>query len=182
MENIDKDMRLDLKDPFSLFCIFLVVLCIAAWVIQKFPFDTEIFGDNLTKHLSDIMTEHEAGKSMFAISLYVLFMSYVKFFISLRWKCNTFFDKYFVLAPAGFLISLIFVEMAVTVSVVVMVPKEPYSPWPELFYLGGKNLALSICLVGSMMVLNNASLVPRKFVKFFVSLFLSSMYFWALGW
>ncbi|WP_146018004.1 MULTISPECIES: hypothetical protein [Pseudomonas] len=183
MDKVDNSMELDFKNPLSLFCTFLVILCITAWVSQQLPLETKFFGVELTKHVSDIMSEHEAGKSMFALSIYVLSVSYVKYFLSLRSKINVSFNRYAVLAPANFLVSLVFVEMAVTFSVIAMVPKEPVSPWSVLLYLGGKNLALSAFLLSSLAILNNnCQLVSNNLLKLFLSLFLSFLYFLALTW
>ena len=104
------------------------------------------------------MTEHEAGKSMFVLSIFALFCSYSKYFISLKWGVNSFLNKYLVLAPTNFLVSLVFVELAVTYSVVIMVPKSPIPHWDVLLYLGGKNTALGLALILSLAVINKCDL------------------------
>jgi hypothetical protein len=75
---IDDRTELDIKSAFSLFVVFLVALCFSAWIVSLFSFETKIFDKELTKHLSEIMTEHEAGKSMFVLSIFALLFSYSK--------------------------------------------------------------------------------------------------------
>ncbi|WP_024591785.1 MULTISPECIES: hypothetical protein [unclassified Pseudoalteromonas] len=180
---IDDRTELDIKSAFSLFVVFLVALCFSAWIVSLFSFETKIFDKELTKHLSEIMTEHEAGKSMFVLSIFALLFSYSKYLFSLKWGVNPFLNKYLVLAPTNFLVSLVFVELAVTYSVVIMVPKSPIPHWDVLLYLGGKNTVLGIALILSLAVINkNSSLNINKTQQFFLSVILAGIYFWALTW
>jgi hypothetical protein len=180
---IDSKTELDLKPSFSLFVVFLVILCISAWVVSLFDFETKVFGSELTKHLSEIMTEHEAGKSMFVLSIFALVISYSKYFISLKWGVNSFLNKYLVLAPTNFLVSLVFVELAVTYSVVIMVTKSPIPYWDVLLYLGGKNTVLGLALILSLVVINKSkSLNINQLLQLILSAIFACVYFWALTW
>jgi hypothetical protein len=77
----------------------------------------------------------------------------------------------------------VFVELAVTYSVVIMVPKSPIPHWDVLLYLGGKNTVLGIALILSLAVINkNSSLNINKTQQFFLSVILAGIYFWALTW
>ena len=183
LNSIDSKTELDLKSPLSLFVVFLVILCTSAWIVSLFSFETKLFGTELTKHLSEIMTEHEAGKSMFVLSIFALVFSYSKYLISLKWSVNPFLNKYLVLAPTNFLVSLVFVELAVTYSVVLMVPKSPIPHWDVLLYLGGKNTALGLALILSLAVINKSnSLNISKILQLTLSIIFASIYFWALTW
>jgi len=173
---------LDFKGAVSLFCIFTIVLCLAAWMVQRFPFETTIFGTSLTEHLSNIMTEHEAGKSIVVLSFYAFVVSYLRFFLSLKFNVSNFFDRYVVFVPTNFLVNLVFVELAVTLSVVLMVPKEPINIWPEMLYLGGKNLALAVFLLSSLAISNkDCTLFNNRMLRLLVSAVLAGLYLWMLA-
>ncbi len=180
---LDQRTELDLKNPVSLFVIFFVLLCVSAWLVSQFNFDTKLFGTQLIKHLSDIMIEHEAGKSMFVLSIFALIISYLKYLVSLRYIISPPINRYLVLAPINFLVSLVFVEMAVTYSVIISVPKGPISYWADLFYLGGKNTFLAVTLLTSLAILNiSDGFQMGRLKQLVITMVLSSAYFWALTW
>ncbi|MGK0149695.1 hypothetical protein [Pseudomonas putida] len=156
-------VELDFEAPITLFCTFAVIFSVVGWIAVHLPFETELFGVELTKHVSDIMTEHEAGKSMFVLSIYALLVSFIKSVWQARAAVLPFFNRYVVIVPANFLVSLVFVEGAVTFSVLFVTPTDAPGAGEMLLYLGGKYLVLASTLLTALILLNS----DRDFVKNF---------------
>lgn len=182
LEKISNRTVLDVKSPASLFIGFLLSLCLLALIARSLDFETVIFGETLTKHVSDIMSEHEAGKSMFALSILVLLISYTKLIMEwLSIPIKPSINTYIFINPANFLISLISVELAVTTAVLIMVPKGPINYWDPLLYLGGKNYFLGGTLIISLIFLHTKpTLNMNKLAKSSVAIITSASHFWAL--
>lgn len=174
-------VELDFEAPLTLFCTFAVIFSVVGWVVLQLPFEAELFGVKLTKHVSDIMTEHEAGKSMFVLSVYALLVSFIKSVWQVRSTVPPFFNRYVVIVPANFLISLVFVEGAVAFSVILVTPTEVPGSSEMFLYLGGKYLALASTLTSALILLNSdRGFVNGFWLKHGAALSMAVLYFLSL--
>ncbi|WP_010222575.1 hypothetical protein [Pseudomonas donghuensis] len=174
-------VELDFEAPLTLFCTFAVIFSVVGWIVIQLPFKTELFGVELIKHVSDIMTEHEAGKSMFVLSVYTLLVSFIKSVWQARSAVHSFFNRYIVIVPANFLISLVFVEGAVTFSVILVTPTGVPGAGEMFLYLGGKYLVLASTLLSALILLNSdRGFVEGFWLKHGAALCLTALYFLGL--
>lgn len=124
------------------------------------------------------MTEHEAGKSMVVLSVYAVLVSVVKSIWQIRANVPAFFDRYVVMVPTNFLISLVFVECAVTLSVIAVSPKGVPGIWWGLLCLGGKNLLLASTLLCALILLNSGrSIIGRTWARLSIAGMFTTLYF-----
>ncbi|TDF37391.1 hypothetical protein EYS14_14670 [Alteromonadaceae bacterium M269] len=142
---------LDLTTPTSLFIVFFLVMSLLAQVSLRFP-NAEILGATFVKHVSDIMTEHEAGKSMIVLMICAFILSLVRL-LSYRNAPQNKYTLSLVHPVCNFLLSLVFVELAITGAVTLSALGKPL--FKEMFlYMTLKNILLSITLLLSLMLLN----------------------------
>ncbi|PYG96842.1 hypothetical protein CVV67_30885 [Arthrobacter stackebrandtii] len=123
------------------------------------------------------MTEHEAGKSMFVLSIYALLVSFIKSVWQARAAVHPFFNRYVVIVPANFLISLVFVEGAVTFSVLLVLPADAPGAGEMFLYLGGKYLVLAFTLLCTLILLNSdRDLIKNFWLKHVAALCLVALF------
>jgi len=182
-KRIIESTELDVKTPIPLFFGFFFLLSLLAFVSQQFPFDSEVFGGNLTKHVSDIMSEHETRKSLFVLSVLTIILGFLKNIIKLIGiKISEFVNKYFFISLTNFLISLVFVELGVTASVALMAPKIHEVATFVLIYLVGRNFTLAAFLVTSLIVLNGTDNLSISYLRrISVASILTAIYFYMLS-
>lgn len=165
LSKVEKMCDLDVRTPVSLFFVFLVVMSSLGMVSNLLPFETKVFGVHIAKHVSDIMTEHEAFKSIFVLTCITVFVGILKqSFLLAGSTLSTFTNKYVVLAPTNFLVSLVFVALAITITVFLFAPKPP-GAWTLLFFIFAKNGVLAISLITSLVFLNAKTLNWSKLAR-----------------
>jgi len=156
VKEYEKNTDLDLGGAITLFIVFLFSLLILAGVSRLYDLEETIFGATITKHVSDIMTEHEAGKSLFLLSFIVLILGFIKS-IQIKKGVNKFFENRIVIPTTNFLIGLIAVMLAVSTSVSVSLFLS-YGFTDQicmiLFYVYLKNIFLSFFLLCPLIILN----------------------------
>jgi hypothetical protein len=98
------------------------------------------------------MTEHEAGKSMVVLMICAFILSFVRLLFCRNAPQNK-YTLSLVHPVCNFLLSLVFVELAITMAVTLSAFGEPFFK-KMLFYMTLKNVLLSITLLLSLMLLN----------------------------
>ena len=158
LSKIERFSDLDVRSPVSLFFVFLSVMSILGIVSNVLPFETKVFGVHIAKHVSDIMTEHEAFKSIVVLTFIAVVGGTIKqIFLVSGSELSSFSNKYIVLAPTNFLISLVSVAIAITATVLLLAPKPP-GVWGVLSIVFIKNGVLAVTLICSLIILNAKSL------------------------
>lgn len=179
VKRYEKDTGLDLGGAITLFIVFLVSLLLLAYVTSFYDLKETIFGASITKHVSDIMTEHEAGKSIFLLSFVVLVLGLIKS-TQIKEGVNQFFENRIVIPTTNFLIGLISVMLAVSTSVSVSLVAT-YGVTDQvimiLFYAYLKNILLSLFLLYPLIILNfNSSGTMTNSKKYILALVSVVMY------
>lgn len=163
LSKIERICDLDVRPSVSLFFVFLVVMSLLVIMSNLLPFETKVFGVHIAKHVSDIMTEHEAFKSIFVLTVLVVLGGLIKQgFLLAESNISPFINKYIVLAPTNFLVGLIFVAMAITTTVLLFAHKPP-GAWPVFFSIFAKNGALAFSLTASLVLLNARAISWKQF-------------------
>ena len=160
---VEEKTGLDLWGAITLYLVFFGVLLFLTEISGIVGHDITILGESTMKHVSDIMSEHEASKSLFALSIVALLLGFINsLFIKNTELC--FYNKRIVIPTTNFLISLVFVMLAVSTAVafgvyrLVGLSSVLYN---VLFYGFLKNILLSIFLIYPLIVLKiNTNINP----------------------
>ncbi|GIU05298.1 hypothetical protein TUM4261_06950 [Shewanella sp. c952] len=171
---------LDLKTPFYLSRVFFLLTLIVATF--AYYCNDCIPGLNLIEFVGSIMTEHEAGISMAILSVVALFCGVIKLYC---FKAdNKSIDLKVINPVTNFLLSLVFVEIGITlgttIATFIALPTETITLnifWGMLFYLSIKNVLLASTLVAGLILLNcKAKEKYKKRHSIFILVLLSSIH------
>lgn len=138
-----QDTDVDFRSASSLYVIFAVVITVLGFASRSMGMNFEIAGASVVKHVSDIMTEHEAPKTIVALFLVVIFLGYIRTGVaSVGKKIPDKLDRYLFLPPSTFLVELVAVVLAVATAVLLSAPKGMGYGF-LVFYVGGKTALLA---------------------------------------
>ncbi|MCG6229669.1 hypothetical protein [Vibrio furnissii] len=116
IKELEYKTGLDIGDVISVFLVFLTCFYLLANGAKLFPYGYEVFGTNINQHVGELMTEHEAGKSITLLSVLAIFLGLIKSLRGSEFHKGT-FDSRVVTPITNFTLCLISTMLAITYAV-----------------------------------------------------------------
>jgi hypothetical protein len=176
------DSKMNYTEIKYTFFGFLGVMTFLGLGARSLGFDVMIYGETLIKHISDLMSEHEAIKSLNILSIGFIIISFITALYTIYKKPNPKFYLYFLHPMLNFICTLAAVSLAITVSVFIS-SLGMYGAFPTSLILLFINFILTASLLSSVYYLNLRPVQFKNIVKailstFLLIIFLFRLFFW----
>ncbi|EKF9401013.1 hypothetical protein O1B79_003558 [Vibrio cholerae] len=180
IKKLECETGLDISGSISLFFVFLVCFFFLSKGAQQFPYGFQVFGLNINQHVGNLMSEHEAGKSISLLSFLAIILGVIK---SLKGSSfhKGFVDSKIIIPITNFTLCLTATMLAITYAVAFTLSPLPGTESVYFIFLYHgflKHTILCFSIGFALISLNKVTdNLKDKVVNITISLFWSSLFF-----
>ncbi len=129
-------------------------------VVRVYGMDVYLYGKILPQHVSDLMTEHEAIKSLNIFSIIIIVVCFLSALLSYARIDHTKIELYFKYPVSNFILTLAAVSLAISISVFISTLGIPEA---FLLIIGvAINAVLSLSLFSSIHFFNKREVTAKN--------------------